>query len=451
VTRHPDLDPASVQALRESLGVQPPAPNGGHEPSPGRPPAAEPVLPTAARVKQRLKERARPAAAAMLDRVAARVLERVREPMRAELRAEFGDLAAQLDVLRAHVRAITPIVASLDQLARASDALHALRVNQELMKGEVSAFRTTLDEVGRAIAPTAGLEGVPARFAELRERVNAADRELRRLLSAEAAGLAPAAAQTAEAAETPEVAAAAAAAPGAFRGSGFDYVGFEGRFRGDPAAVLVELTSRYAELLASHQPVVDIGCGRGELLASLAARGIDGIGVEPDAGMAAEARGRGIDVHATGAVEFLSAAEPGSFGAITAIHVAEHLDLETLVTFVELAASRLRAGGVLVIETPNPASLVVLGNSYVMDPTHVWPLHPALTTFLCERAGFRDVELRFHSPAEAYHLPLLVESSDSPEWVHTVNTAFRRLNESLYGPQEYAAIATTAPVGPSDS
>ena len=120
-------------------------------------------------------------------------------------------------------------------------------------------------------------------------------------------------------------------------------------------------------------------------------------------------------------------------------------------TFVELAASRLGPGGVLVIETPNPASLVVLGNSYVMDPTHVWPLHPALTTFLCERAGFRDVELRFHSPAEAYHLPLLAESPDSPEWVHTVNAAFRRLNESLYGPQEYAAIATTAPAGPSDS
>jgi hypothetical protein len=69
-------------------------------------------------------------------------------------------------------------------------------------------------------------------------------------------------------------------------------------------------------------------------------------------------------------------------------------------------------------------------------------------TFLCERAGFRDVELRFHAPAEAYHLSLLPEDTDSPEWVRTVNSAFRRLNESLYGPQEYAAIATTAPADP---
>ena len=45
-------------------------------------------------------------------------------------------------------------------------------------------------------------------------------------------------------------------------------------------------------------------------------------------------------------------------------------------------------------ETPNPASLVVLGNSYVLDPTHVRPLHPSLMVFLCEGAGFRDDKKR---------------------------------------------------------
>jgi 2-polyprenyl-3-methyl-5-hydroxy-6-metoxy-1,4-benzoquinol methylase len=436
MTGHPDLDPASVDALRDTLGVHAPVSNGHPVVEQPAAPAEQPrSMP--ARLKSRIKDHARPAADAMLERITARVLERVRGPLHAELRAQLGDLEAQIEMLRANLQATAPIIASLDQVAKASDALHALSINQELMKGELSAFQSTLDDVGRAIAPTAGLEGVPARFAELRERVNAADRELRRLLASEAAGLTPQDARPVD-----------ASAPEPFAGVGFDYVGFEARFRGDPAAVLDELGHRYGDLLASHQPVVDIGCGRGELLESLASRGITGIGVEPDVGMAAEARSRGVEVHATGAVEFLSAAEPGSFGAITAIHVAEHLDLETLVSFVDLAASRLRAGGVLVIETPNPASLVVLGNSYVMDPTHVWPLHPALMTFLCERAGFRDVELRFHAPAEAYHLSLLPEEPDSPEWVRTVNRAFSRLNDSLYGPQEYAAIATTAPAEP---
>jgi 2-polyprenyl-3-methyl-5-hydroxy-6-metoxy-1,4-benzoquinol methylase len=441
---HPDLDPAAVDLLRESLGVPPPATNGHSTtaPPPPTPPAAvSPEAGLAARLKARAKERARPAADAVLERIAARVFERLRAPIQAELQAHVGRLETELEMMRAAVHAITPVVADLEALSRSSDLLHTVTVNQELMKGELNAFRRTLDDLGQAIAPTAGLEGVPARFAELRERVNATDREVRRLLASESAGALPQA-SPAPAAEAPAVE--------QVTGSAFDYVGFEGRFRGDPDAVLQELGRRYTDLLSAHQPVVDIGCGRGELLESLAARGIDGIGVEPDVGMAAEARSRGLEIHPTGAVEFLGAAEPGSFGAITAIHVAEHLDLETLVTFIDLAATRLRPGGVLVLETPNPASLVVLGNSYVMDPTHVWPLHPALMTFLCERAGFRDVELRFHSPAEAYHLPLLPQAPDSPEWVATVNDAFRRLNESLYGPQEYAAIASTPPAEPVD-
>ena len=76
-----------------------------------------------------------------------------------------------------------------------------------------------------------------------------------------------------------------------------------------------------------------------------------------------------------------------SLGSIISVHVVEHLPLATLVELLELAATRLRPGGIFVAETPNPASLIVLGNSYILDPTHVWPLHPSLLTFLCERAG----------------------------------------------------------------
>ena len=126
------------------------------------------------------------------------------------------------------------------------------------------------------------------------------------------------------------------------------------------------------------------------------------------------------------------------------MHVAEHLPLPALLELLELAASRLRPGGLLVAETPNPAALVVLGNSYILDPTHVWPLHPSLFTFLCERAGFRDVELRFHSPAEAYHLPRL-ELPAGTEWAQPVNDAVDRLNDVLFGPQEYAVLARTPP------
>jgi hypothetical protein len=119
------------------------------------------------------------------------------------------------------------------------------------------------------------------------------------------------------------------------------------------------------------------------------------------------------------------------------------LELSSLLELLELSASRLRPGGVFVAETPNPASLIVLGNSYVLDPTHVRPLHPSLMVFLCESAGFRDVKLRFFSPAEDYQLPL-VDDPGAPPWVASVNTALSKLNETLFGPQEYAVIATVA-------
>ncbi|HZR14760.1 MAG TPA: methyltransferase domain-containing protein [Acidimicrobiia bacterium] len=442
---HPDLEPAALDALRADLGDTAAGDGRTGDASDKAPgpvtPAAAPDAPDTpgtlrTRVKHAARETLRPYVGSALDRLAARLQDRVRESVRAELRSEYGPLESELQVVKARVDAIEGLLAPIVELGRANERVHVLEVNQELLKGELGAFHAALDSLGTAIAPAAGLAGVPERFAELRERVNAIDRELRRVRAGTSTPPGDAGAPPAVATTEPS--------------SGFDYVGFEHRFRGDPAAVLAEQERRYADLLFEHQPVVDIGCGRGELLEVLASRGARVVGVEPDPGMAAAARARGLDIHETGAVEFLGAAEPASLGAITAIHVVEHLDLDTLVAFFELAATRLRAGGVLVVETPNPASLVVLGNSYVMDPTHVRPLHPALVTFLCERAGFRDVRLEFHAPASAYHLPLLPEppaGTDAVvvEDVRLVNDAFRRLNDSLYGPQEYAAIATAAP------
>ena len=84
--------------------------------------------------------------------------------------------------------------------------------------------------------------------------------------------------------------------------------------------------------LADASPVLDVGCGRGEVLAALAARGVQGIGVDLDAGMVAEAKAAGVDARQGDAIAFLNDAEPESFGAVIAIQVVEHLSLEALLT-----------------------------------------------------------------------------------------------------------------------
>jgi SAM-dependent methyltransferase len=346
-------------------------------------------------------------------------------------------------------------VASMQRYALGAELVqaeaHAASINLELLKGEVRSVIQTLEDLGMAIAPAAGLAGAGERLSELRERVNGLDRRLRSL-QVQAAGGATAGAVDSR----PPAPSGSATLPpgGAAPGPGsvqaapesalFDYVGFERRFRGDPEAIAAALAERYLDLLEANPPVVDIGCGRAELVELLAKRGVEAIGVDTDPSMVAEARDRGLDVRQVDGNSFLRSREPGSLGAIIATHLVEHLEFADLVELLELAATRLRPGGVFIAETPNPTSLVVLGNSFILDPTHLRPLHPSLLTFLCEGAGFRDVRLRFHAPASDYHLPM-IDEPDAPPWTKRVNDAFAKLNAVLFGPQEYALIATAAP------
>jgi SAM-dependent methyltransferase len=431
------LSTAAVERLREALHGDSEAPPAA-EAAP-MPAAAEGLQGTARRsaggMARRVLRPARPYLDRALDLLADRVDARARG--RATQAAEIERATVGLELLKGELRALQAFVALGDSGPTAPGSasplsrVEAVATNLELLKGDVRALDGALADLGQAIAPAAGLPGVPDRFAELRDRVNALDRRLR---SVETAGPPPALA----------AAPADAGAPAGPPADRFDYVGFERRFRGDPEDVLTTLSERYLDLLASSPPVLDVGCGRGELLSALAERGVACSGVDLDAGMVAEARVAGLDITAGDGVAHLRSLPEGSLGSIIAVHVVEHLPLHALLDLLELAATRLRPGGILVAETPNPASLVVLGNSYILDPTHVWPLHPSLLTFLCERAGFRDVELRFHAPAEAYHLPRLDVPEDA-DWARPVNDAVDRLNDVLFGPQEYAVVARTPP------
>ena len=426
------LDGAAVERLREALDGDGSA---GPPPEPAVPPPPRRHLKATARryavgAARRALRPARPYVGRALDRLADQVDARAR----ATQTVDVARVTVGIELLTGELRALQAFVGLGGSGPAGAGAVspfgrvEAVATNLELLKGDLRALDGALAELGQAIAPAAGLPGVPGRFAELRDRVNAIDRRLR---DVETNGPAPAA-----------TTAGPAPVPSEVPADRFDYVGFERRFRGDPDDILVALSERYLELLASSPPVLDVGCGRGELLSALAERGVPCSGVDLDAGMVSEARAVGLDVTAGDGVAHLRSLPEGSLGSIIAVHVVEHLPLPALIELLELAASRLRPGGILVAETPNPASLVVLGNSYILDPTHVWPLHPSLLTFLCERAGFRDVELRFHAPAEAYHLPRLDVPAEAA-WAAPVNDAVDRLNDVLFGPQEYAVVART--------
>jgi SAM-dependent methyltransferase len=209
-----------------------------------------------------------------------------------------------------------------------------------------------------------------------------------------------------------------------------DYFAYESRMRG--ATELVREKQRgYVEDFRGAAPVVDLGCGRGEFLLLLREAGVEAKGVDVDADMVAYARGEGLEIDHTGAVEYLEGLADGSLGGIFAAQLLEHLPASTVVRVLELAAAKLRPGGLLVAETINPLSPLALRN-YFADLTHVQPLVPETLELLARQAGFANVETRFLNEPEEK----LVEPADP-----TIAANVRRLNELLFGPLDYAIVA----------
>jgi 2-polyprenyl-3-methyl-5-hydroxy-6-metoxy-1,4-benzoquinol methylase len=215
-----------------------------------------------------------------------------------------------------------------------------------------------------------------------------------------------------------------------------DYFAFESRMRGSTDSIR-ERQRRYLEDLRDAAPVLDIGCGRGELLGLLREAGVEARGIDADADMVAYARGDGLEVEQADLVEYLNRTEDGSLGGIFMGQVVEHLPGPTLAESLRLAAAKLRLGGVLIAETINPLSPIALRN-YFADLTHAQPLVPETLELLARQAGFAKTEIRFlNEPAERLTEP------DDP----VIAANVRRLNEILFAPLDYALVARTAANG----
>jgi SAM-dependent methyltransferase len=217
-----------------------------------------------------------------------------------------------------------------------------------------------------------------------------------------------------------------------------DYLIFEERFR--PTDTVYERQEMYVELLGDCERVVDLGCGRGELLELLRERGVPAYGVEVEGDFIDILRERGLDVVVQDALAHLQRLDPGAVDAVVALHLIEHLPSAALVGLVQEVARILNDGGILILETPNPESVVAGSVNFHRDPTHQQPVHPDTLTFLCENAGFQDVEVRRLSPVpSAERLPAPTDATDSLNAY--LDRVVDQLNGLLYGFQDYAVVA----------
>ena len=192
--------------------------------------------------------------------------------------------------------------------------------------------------------------------------------------------------------------------------------------------------------------MLDLGCGRGEALAVLAESGVAARGVDSSAEMVELCRGKGLTAEEGDLFETLAGLEEESLGAILSFHVIEHLPPESLDRLVRLAWRALEPGGVLVLETPSPLSLVVAARNFWIDPTHRRPVHPDSLMHSYRLAGFDPVERLDLQPfGDEESLPE-IDASQYPEevgrLVEELNRQKDRLNDLLFGFQDYGMVGT---------
>lgn len=214
----------------------------------------------------------------------------------------------------------------------------------------------------------------------------------------------------------------------------FRYSDFEARFRGDRESVREQL-SRYVELLPAGEPLLDLGCGRGEFVELLQEAGRNIEGIDLSRTMLDEAAMRNLPCRRANILEELAGRPDASLGGIFSAQVIEHLPPEVLQEVINHCRRVLKPGGVLLLETINPLSLFALSRIFFLDATHVKPLHPEFMRFLLDSRGFADVDVLYGPPPPG---EALLEVPPDLPGAREFNTNVDRLNAILFGPSVYA-------------
>lgn len=204
------------------------------------------------------------------------------------------------------------------------------------------------------------------------------------------------------------------------------YAALEDRFRGSREEIK-ERFRLYLPYVKEANPVVDLGCGRGEWLEILSEAKITASGVDRNQVQIEQCRAHSLDVVEGDFIAHLKSLPDGSTGAVTGFHIIEHISTESLARLLDEVMRVLRPGGVVIFETPNPENVIVGANFFYMDPTHRHPLPSQLMEFLLQTRGFDSIEVLNLHPWDADKLHAEGEIAD-------------RLNHYFYGPMDYAIL-----------
>ena len=212
----------------------------------------------------------------------------------------------------------------------------------------------------------------------------------------------------------------------------FSYAGFEERFRGSSDTVREQQRGYLSFFEGQVLPIVDLGCGRGELVGLLRDVGHRAYGVESNPEMRELATALGHEVIDQDLVDHVESLPDASLGGVFMAQVIEHLPRPRVLQLVELLGRKVAPGGVVLIETLNPQCLFSLA-PFCMDFTHRWPVHPLTLEYLLAAHGFDRFELRYQQylPESMLALPRRFPGPEAPALEHDFAEAMQKLQVVL--------------------
>jgi len=229
-------------------------------------------------------------------------------------------------------------------------------------------------------------------------------------------------------------------------GEGYTYYLFETKGRG-PETFIKNQQKDYIKYFENLDPVLDMGCGRGEFLELLKESGIASEGFDSNEDMVEICIQKGLKASRKNVLTDLDSMDDAIWGGIFAGQVVEHFHSSKLINWYENAYRLLKPGGVIVIETVNTSSIYALINHYYRDPTHHTPRHPETYAFMAESAGFLDVKIDYVSPVpdsaiiEIEPIPDTLPDESRPLLV-SILKSIEQLQNMIYAPCDILITAT---------
>jgi SAM-dependent methyltransferase len=217
------------------------------------------------------------------------------------------------------------------------------------------------------------------------------------------------------------------------------YTSFENRYRGSENDVKKQQEPYLQYFRPTNKKVLDLGCGRGEFIEALREKGISAEGIDLNEQMVEICRDKGLACRQADILDTLMEQDDGSLGGIFSSQVIEHLTPDYLGRMIELSYLKLAPSSPIILETVNPLSLFALVQIYFLDMTHQQPIHPQALKFLLECNGFENIEIKYSGQLEQERLQELPGRNETD---CILNANIDKLNELLFAPPNYAAIAT---------